>query len=241
MIERESGIPYYWQLMEIIRRQIVNGRLKEGQRIPSEIELSSAYRVNRHTVRQAIGELCRSGELYKQRGRGTFVAKPPVDLFEYRLSPKTSFTDDIREAGKTPDSRLLAWREVTAPVHVAEALGLAADERVFALDIRRLVNRQPFLFSKVFLSAARLPGLAGFIDKFRSLPAIYDAYGLSPRRVKSVFRASFPEQEEAVALDIPGNLPVLKVESVLKSQDGVLIEYSVSCYRSDFAKVSIDW
>ncbi len=241
MIERDSAIPYYCQLMEIIRQQIAGGMLKEGQRTPSEFELSYAYRVNRHTVRQAIGELCRSGELYKLRGRGTFVAKPPIDLLEYRLSPKNRFTDNIREAGKTPDSRLLAWQEITAPVQVAEALGLAADERVFTLDILRLVNCQPFLFSKVYLPAGPLPGLAGQLEGFRSLSAIYDAYDLSPRRVKSVFRASFPTQEETAALDIPGNLPVLKVESVLKTQDGVLIEYSVSCYRGDFAKVSVDW
>ncbi len=241
MIDRKSSIPYYCQLMEIVRQQIAAGMLKEGQRTPSEFEFSSAYRVNRHTVRQAIGELCRAGVLYKLRGRGTFVAKPPVDLVEYRLSPKNRFTENIRQSGRTPGSRLLAWQEVTAPVQVAEALGLTADERVYVLDVLRLVNGQPFLFSKVYLPAGRLPELADRVADFRSLSVIYDAYGLSPQRVKSVFRASFPGQEETAALDIPANLPVLKVESVLKTQDDVLIEYSVACYRGDFAKISVDW
>jgi GntR family transcriptional regulator len=241
VIDRKSSIPYYCQLMEIVRQQIAAGMLKEGQRTPSEFELSSAYRINRHTVRQAIGELCRAGVLYKLRGRGTFVAKPPVDLVEYRLSPKNRFTENIRLTGKTPGSRLLGWQEITAPVQVAEALGLAADERVHVLDILRLVNGQPFLFSKVYLPAVRLPGFADHAADFRSLSAIYETYGLSPRRVKSFFRASFPGQEETAALDIPANLPVLKVENVLKAQDDVLIEYSVSCYRGDFAKISVDW
>ena len=95
MIDRDSGLPYYYQLMNIVQQHIETGQLKEGQRIPSELEMSSAYRVNRHTVRQAIGELCRIGVLYKMKGRGTFVAKPPLDLVEYRLSPKNSFTENI--------------------------------------------------------------------------------------------------------------------------------------------------
>lgn len=241
MIDRKSNIPYYCQLMEIIRQQIAGGMLKEGQRIPAEFDLVSAYRVNRHTVRQAVGELCRSGVLYKVRGRGTFVAKPPVDLVEYRLSPKNRFTENILQAGKTPGSRLLTWQELTAPAAVNEALGLSAGERVYALDILRIVNGQPFLYSKVYLPAGKMPGFAENIKEFRALSDLYAKYGLSPRRVKSVFRASFPTQEESKALDIPGNLPVLKVESVLKTQDDVLLEYNVSCYRGDFAKISVDW
>lgn len=241
MINRESGIPYYYQLMDIIRHQIAGGMLREGQRIPSEFELSSTYQVNRHTVRQAIGELCRTAELFRMRGRGTFVAKPPIVPVEYRLSPKNRFTENIRQSGKTPGSRLLAWQEIVAPFDVAEILGLTPGQQIFALDILRLVNRQPFLFSKVFLPAGRLPGFAARIKNFRSLSAIYDAYGLSPLRVKSVVRASLPAREDAAALGIPGNLPVLKVESVLQTQDGVLIEYNVSCYRGDFAKLSIVW
>jgi DNA-binding GntR family transcriptional regulator len=227
--------------MDIIRQQIAGGTLKEGQRIPAEFELGGAYRVNRHTVRQAVGELCRAGVLYKMRGRGTFVAKPPLDLVEYRLSPKNRFTENIRQAGKTPGSRLLRWQDLTAPSTVAEALGLGADERVYALDILRLVNDQPFLYTKVYLPARLLPGLPERLGDFRSLSTVYEEYGLQPRRVKSVMRATFPVQEEAVALDIPSNLPVLKVENVLKAQDDVLIEYSVSCYRGDFAKLSVDW
>lgn len=241
MIDRKSSIPYYCQLMDIIRQQIAGGMLKEGQRTPTEFELSTAYRVNRHTVRQAIGELCRTGVLYKMRGRGTFVARQPVDLVEYRLSARNRFTENIRQLGQTPGSKLLGWQKAAAAAEVAAALGLAADERVYALDILRLINGQAFLFSKVYLPAGQFPGLADKVADFRSLSTIYEEYGLSPQRVKSSFRASFPSQEETSVLNIPGNLPVLKVENVLKTQDGVLIEYSVSCYRGDFAKISVDW
>ncbi|HMM19676.1 MAG TPA: phosphonate metabolism transcriptional regulator PhnF [Selenomonadales bacterium] len=241
MIDRKSSIPYYCQLMEIVENQISAGMLKEGQQIPSEQEMSSSYRVNRHTVRQAIGELCKRGVLYKMKGRGTFVAKPPIDLVDYRLSLRNRFTENIRQAGKNPDSKLCKWAEITAPVQVAQALALGAGERVYELDILRSINKQPFLLSKVFLPAKYLPGLEGHLQDFCSLSALLDQYGIVAQRVNTQLRASFPSQEEAAALDIPGNLPVLKVENLLKTQDGVLIQYNVACYRGDLAKLSIDW
>jgi GntR family transcriptional regulator len=75
MIDKESHIPYYCQLIEILQQQIASGMLEEGLQIPSEQELSNIYRVHRHTVRQAIGELCRQGVLYKMKGCGTFTGR----------------------------------------------------------------------------------------------------------------------------------------------------------------------
>lgn len=241
MIDRQSSIPYYCQLMEIVQQQIAEGIMKEGQQIPSEMEMSGSYRVNRHTVRQAIGELCRTGVLYKVKGRGTFVAKPLLDLVEYRLSPKNRFTENIYQAGKNPGSKILKQEEVVPPGDVMQALGLGADEPVYALDILRLIDDRPFLVSKVYIPVKYMPGLFEHTAGFSSLHALYERYGMSPQRVKSVVRASFPAPEEAVVLDIPGNMPVLKVESVLKTQDNILIEYNISCYRGDLAKISVDW
>lgn len=241
MIDRESAIPYYCQLMEIVQQQIGAGALKEGERIPSELEMSTSFRVNRHTVRQAIGELCRTGVLYKAKGRGTFVAKPLLDLVEYRLSPKNRFTENIYQAGKIPGSRVLRREEIVPAANVREALDLAPDETVYALDILRLADRQPFLLSKMYLPVKHLPGFIELTNEFTSLFAIFEKYGIKPQRVKSFIRATFPTPEEASALDIPGNMPVLKIENVLKTQDDILIEYNVSCYRGDLAKISVDW
>jgi GntR family transcriptional regulator len=241
VIDRESGIPYYYQLMEIVQQQIGAGLLQEGQQIPSELTMSAAYKVNRHTVRQAIAELCRAGVLFKVKGRGTFVANPPLNMVEYRLSPQNRFTDNVCQAGKTPGSKILRLEKIAAPAEVAAMLQLPAEEPVYALDILRLIDTRPFLMAKVYLPARHLPGFLDRIDGFHSLSAIYEQYGLSLQRVKSVIRASFPSPLEAATLDIPGNMPVLKVENVLKNQDNILIEYNVSCYRGDLAKISVHW
>ncbi|WP_094604143.1 putative transcriptional regulator PhnF [Sporomusa silvacetica DSM 10669] len=241
MVDRENGIPYYRQLMSSIQQQIEAGFYKEGQQIPTEMEMSRANQVNRHTIRQAIDELCRIGVLYRLKGKGTFVAKAPLDSIEYQLSTKNRFTENIMQAGKVPSNKVFRAVEMIAPTVVKEALALGADESVYCIHVLRFVNGKPFLLSQVFLPAKYFPGLFDRISDFQTLSLLIEQYGINPRRVKSTLRASFPSQEEALALEIPSNMPVIKVENVLKSQDDILIEYNLSCYRGDLAKLSIAW
>ncbi|WP_161486006.1 phosphonate metabolism transcriptional regulator PhnF [Desulfotomaculum copahuensis] len=242
MIDKESGIPYYRQLMNIIRQQIASGTLKEGQQLPPEMELGAIYRVNRHTVRQAVGELCLQGLLYKIKGRGTFVANHCPECLEYRLTPQNRFTENIRQAGKMPASRVLQAVKTAAPGAVAGILGIKPLAPVYLLEILRLVDGLPFLVATNFLPAQHLPGFLEHVVDFSSLFAIYEQfYGIKPSRVKSNFQAVLPSPKEAMVLKIPAGTPVLKVDSLLKTQDDILIQYTVTCYRGDLARITVDW
>lgn len=74
-LNKESSVPLYQQLMEVIQNQILNGELKENDRIPTEIELSREYDVSRITVRKAVELLVEEEILIKRQGIGTFVSQ----------------------------------------------------------------------------------------------------------------------------------------------------------------------
>lgn len=78
IITKESPLPKYYQLKEIIRAQIKKNRFSLGSKFPSEREWMSQYKVSRATVRQALGELEREGILLREQGKGTFLASPEV-------------------------------------------------------------------------------------------------------------------------------------------------------------------
>jgi GntR family transcriptional regulator, arabinose operon transcriptional repressor len=63
-------------VMESVKDWVINGRVKPGDRIYSEYELSKLFDVSRHTVRLAIGELVDEGWLYREQGVGTFCGEP---------------------------------------------------------------------------------------------------------------------------------------------------------------------
>jgi len=67
--------PKYQQLRDILRKEIDEGKLKVGDRILSEEKIAERHGVSLGTVRQAMAELVNEGLIYKEQGKGTFIAE----------------------------------------------------------------------------------------------------------------------------------------------------------------------
>lgn len=65
----------YYDLMEDLRKQILSGEIKPGDKLPSENRLSAEYEVSRQTVRKALQILETEGYIYAEHGRGTFCSE----------------------------------------------------------------------------------------------------------------------------------------------------------------------
>ncbi len=71
----ERNMPKYFALMEELRRSMISGRIKPGQKLPSENELSESYGISRHTVRKALSILINDGYIVAEHGRGTYCSE----------------------------------------------------------------------------------------------------------------------------------------------------------------------
>lgn len=65
----------YYELMEYLKHQILNGEYKPGDKLPSENQLSASFQVSRQTVRKALEILENAGYIYAEHGRGTFCSE----------------------------------------------------------------------------------------------------------------------------------------------------------------------
>lgn len=87
MIDRSSYEPLYRQIKKDIEAQILDGRIKIGDKLMSETEMLNHYKVGRVTIRNALSELVSTGCLRKEQGLGTFCAAMPrqgrrnIDVF----------------------------------------------------------------------------------------------------------------------------------------------------------------
>lgn len=72
-IQFSSNIPIYRQIIDMIKRMIIIGRIKPGDKLLSIREMSSNLKVNPNTIQRAYQELERLGITYTQRGTGNFV------------------------------------------------------------------------------------------------------------------------------------------------------------------------
>ncbi len=70
----------YGQLLE----KIVAGEINEGDKLPSENEISRAFSVSRPVIREALLRLQADGLVYSRQGVGSFVkARPPQGLIQF--------------------------------------------------------------------------------------------------------------------------------------------------------------
>ena len=81
-----TNIPIYQVIEKDLRVAILEGKLKQGDMIPSETELCAKYNVTRMTVRQAINNLLVDGYIYRHKGRGTFVTFNKKEMLQDRPS-----------------------------------------------------------------------------------------------------------------------------------------------------------
>lgn len=74
-MEFDTSIPIYLQVIEQIKKDIVNGTLPIGSKLPSTRELASDKGINTNTVARIYKELEYLDIAYTKRGIGTFITE----------------------------------------------------------------------------------------------------------------------------------------------------------------------
>lgn len=74
-MDYQANYPIYLQIAEDIKRRIVIGELKPGDKLPSNAELAMYYQVNPNTVQRIYRQLEADGISYAKRGIGTFITE----------------------------------------------------------------------------------------------------------------------------------------------------------------------
>src|SRR6478752_1285470 len=93
-VDAGSGVPIYRQLVQQVRRDVMLGRLRPGDQLPSVKEVVDALSVNPNTVVKAFSELEHQGMVVRRQGVGTFVAAaPPL------LAPLARWVERARQDG----------------------------------------------------------------------------------------------------------------------------------------------
>ncbi len=74
VLDRDAFTPIYYQLSELIKEMVVQGKLEPGDQLPPEDRLSEEYAVSRKTVRQTLNKLSKEGYVNRLKGKGTFIS-----------------------------------------------------------------------------------------------------------------------------------------------------------------------
>lgn len=141
-MKHSPRIPKYQQVYSSLWREIRSGRLKRGDRLPSEAELERKFGASRITVGRAVRDLQTAGLVERRAGSGTYVTVP------HRARSALSFGLLIPDLGETEIFEAICQGMMTSPHAREHALvwgslnaGGSREDRAWAL-CRQYIERR---------------------------------------------------------------------------------------------------
>ncbi|KZM50100.1 GntR family transcriptional regulator [Labrenzia sp. OB1] len=221
--------PLYKRLKLAFEAFIQTRRLKQGDALPSERDISEVCGVSRVTVRRAIDALVEEGALVRRHGSGTFVAAP-VERMEQPLSCATSFSEDMARRGMVASSRWLDRSLYLPSSDEMMLLGLTGTKKVARLQRLRLADGAPVALENATLPSDILP------DPESVGVSLYARLAqLNARPVRAVQRISarLLTPDEALLLGVTEGSAGLAVHRIAYLASGRAIESTKTLYRND--------
>lgn len=89
-MEFNNNIPIYIQVMEKIKQDVIIGKLKPGDKMPSSRDFANELGINFNTVARVYKEMEMEEILFTKRGLGTFITEAPerIDHLRYEMAKK---------------------------------------------------------------------------------------------------------------------------------------------------------
>ncbi|HYF95296.1 MAG TPA: GntR family transcriptional regulator [Symbiobacteriaceae bacterium] len=179
MPPRPGDTPLYTQIKQHLEEEIRSGRLRPGERIPSEAELAQQFKVSRITSKQALVLLAREGLVFRIPGKGSYVSE---EVAEPRTGPRRTLGLVLPVLTSRYELELLRGAEAEARSHaytlaIRQSDGLQGNEAQAATDLQAAgvdgliiwpVDGEYYNPALIMLSMEKFPTV--LVD--RSLPGI---------------------------------------------------------------------
>ena len=205
-----------------LRQQIIDGEYKEGDRLPTEMELAESMQVSRPTVRQALDLLSREGRVSRVKGSGTYVTQPK--LVHESTSFLTGYREESREKNRVVRTKVLVLDTERANEEIAGALSLRPGEKVTRLTrLRHLENfyhELPVVYTTVYIPAKLFPEMTQIDFTDISLYSVMGEKNLTVARATKRLEVVIPSQEISAELAISSFEPTVFIASTGFRADG---------------------
>ena len=230
-IDKDAPTPIYLQIAESIGSLLASGALPPGYVLPPERVLCEQFGISRMTLRQAMSLLDREGLIDSRRGIGTVVRNSRLRKQQQELR---SFSEEIRERGGRPESRLISLGLATPAATVREFFGLRDDQKIYEIQRVRLNDGEPLALELARIPERLCPGLERFdLTKTSLYRVLEESYGLTLESCSEEISAEIPNSEYRKLLSVPAGTAVLVVNRRTYARDGRPVEFTRSVFRGD--------
>jgi GntR family transcriptional regulator len=231
LLNRQSHIALYYQLKHILLLQINEGVYKEGDRLPSESELSQQYEVSRHVVRQALKALIAEGRVIAYQGAGYFVNQKRIRKALPRLG---SHTKSMASLGSPTQTLVVRQEVISPPEFITERLLPPEEDQAIYIERVSYLEDEPVCNISAYYPIKYADILLNFDLTNKSIYArLEDCCAIVPKRAETVVSVTFADEYQSSLLNIREGMPLLNIGSFTWSDIDELFEYSSGFYRID--------
>jgi GntR family transcriptional regulator len=227
-------------LVEEVRQQIVafiaDGTFPVGELLPNEQEMSERFEVSRATVREAYRGLIDAGYLTRKIGTGTFVSMVPR---QHALDVNLSYTGMIRDAGFTPNTKVLSISVRESDEHERNALRLGKGEEVLVIERVRQADDKPVVYSRDRIPYRVVPD-GNLTGDYQSLYRFLGSLGIYPRNARTKLLPVLAEGEVAKHLRVGPGTPLLQFDETDYDENGTPVMTSLEWHTSDVFELWIN-
>lgn len=228
----------YRQIASALEADILAGRLKVGDQIPSERTMAEQMGISRMTARKALQQLANRGMLETRVGQGTFVGEP---LIQQELTALTGFSEEMERQGRKTSSIVVEAERCAATAEATRSLALGPDRQVYKLTRVRLADGTPVAFERTEIDAGRAPDLLSKADFANAslYTNLQRHFSITPAFAEQTIEAALADASTAITLDIEPGAPVLRQTRLTRDSDGRAFEFVRSTYRGDAFKMRV--
>ena len=234
--EFEDHAPVFRQIALILRERI-GAVWRAGDELPSEGALAIEFRVNRNTLRRAIGLLVDEGVLDRRRGIKLRVARlpglerpkleaDPTQLF--RMRPGTEF-------------KVLAFNTVPLPTDAAASLGLEPGTEACRIDRLLMAGSDVLAYLIVHVPVDIGAKLRKLDLRHHTVTALlYANLGVHTRRIQQTIEATLADANIAAALGMAPGTAALRCGYVITDEHDRPVQAATYFYPGDRFRLTLE-
>lgn len=237
-INKNSPIPYYYQIQLQLIDAIEKGQWKPNEFIPSERELSNKFEVSRITTKRAINNLRAEGYLKIIKGKGSIISQPKIEE-HFFYNPITTFRE-FKKKGYKVENKICKFEIILPEDIIRENLNLLPEDQIYYIERLRFLNDEPYHYTKSYLPTKLYNDLKpdDLIDN-----AIFDLltekYNQKIIKLEKIFESSKTSFEDAKLFSTSVNFPILFFTNKTFNELNNPIEFSYNKIRGDLSKFKI--
>ena len=237
VLDSESYIPYYQQIVEQVRALIKAEKLNQGQIFYSENEVARHLGISKMPVRQAFQKLRSECLLIIEKGKRPVIGS---GCMPWNFQELRGFSEEMRRRGLVPSARVLAREQIAASGEVAHGLSLLNGESVYVVKRLRFVNGEPVAILESYLPSRLFPNFDRQNLESRSLYSIFESvYNRKLHRAEEIIGAVSAREEDARILETKPGSALLLIRETTYDTNRIAIEYSRSLLRGDRYTASV--